>query len=367
MSDFFKRNLEQRKQNHLYREIHQSLEGLDFTSNDYLKLSSHPVIRQKMIEALKTDFPLSSKASRLLGGTSSWHIQAEKALQKFINRSAVLSFSSGYQANLGLIPALAKDRVIFSDELNHASLIDGIRLSKIPYHIFHHNDLNHLETLLKKNKKEKKLIITESLFSMEGDFCPLENISKLAVQQEALLIVDEAHSTGIFGKDLGGRVSNLKQKDHIVTVHTGGKALGSSGAFIGSSVLIKNYLVNNCRSFIYSTAPAPLLMIQWLESLKVLKKEKSRALQLRKKALQFRKDLSLEETESPIVFIKLKGAKEALKSAKELRDQGFFVQAVREPTVPQNKQGLRIVLHYDHSQEQLESLKQKLLALLNRK
>ena len=364
MSDFFETNLKQRKQNSLYREIFM-LKGVDFTSNDYLNLSSHLEIRKKMLKALEKDLDLSSKASRLLGGTSSWHSRAEEVLKGFINRPAVLSFSSGYQANLGLIPALAQERIIFSDELNHASLIDGIRLSKSPYHIFRHNDLNHLENLLKKENK-KKLIVTESLFSMEGDFCQLEEISKLALKHQALLFVDEAHSTGLFGKSLGGCVSDLKEKDHIVTVHTGGKALGSSGAFIGSSLLIKDYLINNCRSFIYSTAPPPLLMVQWLACLEVLKKEKHRSLELRKKSLQFRKDLSLTESESPIVPIALREANEALKSSQKLKDQGFFIQAIREPTVPKDKQGLRVILHYNHTEEQLEILKQNLKVLLEK-
>ena len=361
MYDFFEKNLKQRKQAGLYREIYLS-KGIDLTSNDYLNLSSHPSIRKKMIEALEKGLDLSSKASRLLAGTNVLHIKAEEALQKFINRPAVLSFSSGYQANLGLIPALAKERLIFSDELNHASLIDGIQLSKSPYHIFRHKDLNHLEDLLKKENK-KKLIVTESLFSMEGDFCHLEEMSNLALKYQALLFVDEAHSTGLFGKELGGQVSDLKQKDHIVTVHTGGKALGSSGAFVGSSSLIKNYLINNCRSFIYTTAPPPLLMIQWLACLQVLEEEQFRAVKLKQKSLKFRKDLSLFESESPIVFLVLKGAEEALKAAKKLRDQGFFVQAVREPTVPKDRQGLRLILHYSHTTEQLENLKQHLQAL----
>ena len=354
MVDFFENNLKQRKQNNLYREIFLP-KGVDFTSNDYLNLSEHPEIRKTMLSALEQGLALSSKASRLLGGTNPWHIKAEKALKKFIKRPAVLSFSSGYQANLGLIPALAKERVIFSDERNHASLIDGIRLSKSPYHIFRHNDLNRLNDLLKKEKK-KKLIVTESLFSMEGDFCPLEEMSQLALKHQALLFVDEAHSTGLFGKNLGGRVCDLKEKDHIITVHTGGKALGSSGAFTGSSLLIKNYLVNNCHSFIYTTAPPPLLMVQWLACLEVLKKEKYRALDLRKKSLQFRRDLSLVESESPIIPIILKGASEALNTAQKLREQGFFVQAVREPTVPKEKQGLRVILHFNHKKEDLDNL-----------
>ena len=354
MFDFFKKDLEERKQKHLYRESFK-IKGIDFISNDYLNLSSHKEIRRKMIEALESGLALSSKSSRLLGGTHLVHEEAEEALKSFLNREAVLSFSSGYQANLGLIPALAKDSIIFSDELNHASLIDGIRLSKRPYHIFPHNDCNYLEALLKKEKK-KKLIITEGLFSMEGDFCPLEELSQLALKYQALLIVDEAHSTGLFGKNLGGRVSDLKEKDHIVTVHTGGKALGSSGAFLGSSSVIKKYLVNHCRSFIYTTAAPPLLMIQWLACLEVLKKEKNRAVKLKQKALQFRKQLGLLESQSPIIPIILKGSEEALQVAKQLREQALFVQAIREPTVPKNKQGLRLILHYEHTKEDLEKL-----------
>ena len=156
----------------------------------------------------------------------------------------------------------------------------------------------------------------------------------------------------------------MKQKDHIVTVHTGGKALASSGAFVSSSLLIKNYLINNCRSFIYATAPAPLLMIQWLAILEVLKKEKYRALNLRQKSFQLRKDLHLAKLESPIIFIVLQTAEKALKTAQNLRNQGFFIQAVREPSVPKGKQGLRIILHYDHTEEQLSALKQNLLPLL---
>ncbi len=361
MFDFFENDLKRKKRRGLFRKISLP-KGEDFTSNDFLNLSDHPEIKKKMRDVLGQGIALSSKASRLLGGTSPWHIKAEKALKKFIKRPAVLSFPSGYQANVGLIPALAKERVIFSDALSHASLIDGIRLSKSPYHIFRHNDLNHLEDLLKKEKK-KKLIVTESLFSMEGDFCPLEEISQLALEHQALLLADEAHSTGLFGKSLGGRVGDLKEKDHIVTVHTGGKALGSFGAFAGSSRLIKEYLINNCRSFIYTTAPPPLLMAQWLAVLEILKKESRRAVNVRQKAMQFRKDLSLAESESPIIFIVLNGPAEALKAAQKLRQRGFFVQAIREPTVPKERQGLRVLLRFSHTKDLLDSFKQNLLTL----
>ena len=200
MFEDLKKDLTDKKQNNLYREI-LPINGLDFTSNDYLSLNRHSQIKKELIQILNTDIPLSSTASPLLGGHSDWHFKAEQALKSFTDRPAVLSFSSGYQANLGLIPTLAKNRVIFSDELNHASLIDGIRLSTRPYHIFKHNDLNHLEDSLKKTTVSK-MIVTESLFSMSGDFCPLEDLSNLALKYKALLFIDEAHSTGLFGKNL---------------------------------------------------------------------------------------------------------------------------------------------------------------------
>ena len=273
-------------------------------------------------------------------------------------------FSSGYLANIGVIPALAQGRTVFSDELNHASLIDGIKLSKSPCKIYPHNDLNFLENLLKSVSGDK-LIVTESLFSMEGDFAPLKEISGLALKYGALLLVDEAHATGIFGHRFSGLVSELEEKEHIVSIHTCGKALGGFGAFVGSEALIKDYLINNCRSFIYTTAPPPLMLIQWKAALAVLKKESFRPLSLRKKSLNFRSTLKdqfcLKETESPIVPLLMASNRKALQTAEQLRKKGLDVRAIRFPTVPKGKERLRVVLKYSHSEEQLKALKKGLL------
>ncbi|MGI9548500.1 MAG: aminotransferase class I/II-fold pyridoxal phosphate-dependent enzyme [Bdellovibrionales bacterium] len=355
MFDFFKEDLKKRKQSMLYRELSQA-QGLDFISNDYLNLSTHPLIRKKMAQALDQNINLSSRSSRLLAGTTCFHEKTEAALQEFTGRDCVLSFSSGYLANVGVIPALSKNKVIFSDELNHASLIDGIRLSDSPCQIFPHKDLNRLEAMLKKEKKEK-LIVTESLFSMEGDFAPLKELSDLALKYQALLFVDEAHTTGLFGRQFSGCVYDLKDREHIVSLHTCGKALGSSGAFVASSMLIGDYLINNCRTLIYTTAPPPLLMIQWQAALDVLKTEVYRPLELRKKSLAFRTSLNLLKSESPIIPIVLKDTKQSLEQAQFLRDKGFYVKAIRYPTVPKNREGLRLVLKYGHSEKDLEQLK----------
>ena len=352
MFEDFKIDLCQKKQQNLYRKIDSPEALLDFTSNDYLNFSQDSQIRDEIISSLKKGMPLSASASPLLGGISSWHFTAEKMFQDFVSRPAALSFSSGCQANLGLLPALSKKRVIFSDELNHASLIDGIRLSRRPYHIFKHNDLNHLEDLMKKSS-EPKLIVTESLFSMSGDFSDVEQISQLALKYKALLFLDEAHSTGLFGKNASGLAGQLKEKEHIITLHTGGKALAGSGAFIACSNLIKEYLINNCRSFIYSTAPSPIIMSQWTAVLRVLKRESYRAGVLAEKALQARKALGLPQTKSPILFINLKSAEKALKASQLLKKHSCFAPAIRYPTVPKENQGLRLTLRFCHTKEQL--------------
>lgn len=364
MFELFKKNLQDRKLNHLYREINLAEKDSQFSSNDYLNLSHHPFIKKQMIQALEADVSLSSKASRLLSGTNSHHQKTEKILAKWVGRDCALSFSSGYLANIGVLPALAKNKVIFSDELNHASLIDGIRLSFSPYHIYPHNDLNALENLLKKEKSEK-IIVTESLFSMTGDFAPLKELIFLANKYNSLLFVDEAHSTGIFGSRLSGFCYDLTPTDNIISVHTCGKALASSGAFIACSQLIKDYLVNNCRSFIYTTAPSPLLMIQWQATLEVLKSEPFRALKLRKQALEFRTSVGLEKTESPILFINLQNTNAALEKSQYLKDQGFYIPAIRPPTVPESSAGLRVILQYEQESQKKEKLRQLLKTILD--
>ena len=453
----FEKNLREKKLQGLFRRPAEP-QGIDFSSNDCLNLSCHPKIRARMAEALEKGIPLSARSSRLISGATPWHEETDALLRAFLSREGLLSFSSGYLANVGILPALAKgEKAVFSDELNHASLIDGIRLSRAIRHIFPHRNLNALEDLLKKEKREK-IIVTESLFSMGGDFAPLREISDLALKYQALLFVDEAHATGLFGQNFSGFASGLEEKEHIVSLHTGGKALGSSGAFVGCSRLIKDYLINNCRSFIYTTAPPPLLMVQWKAVLDVLKTEPFRPLELRAKSRQMRAALSadgsgggpdfpdppalsrrggpgksgegksggreeknpagsekrgrrrqdkspispqdgrqrgnlqnpsrdfsqdlnrdhglnqsrpfkknsaspfypLERTESPILFLEAGSPAKALKKEKFLRRRGFGARAIRWPTVPRGKEGLRIVLKYHHKREELSRLKSAL-------
>ena len=275
------------KKQGLKREL-KIIQGIDFSSNDFLSLSQYPSIRKALIKALGQGIPLNAGASRLIRGQTKWHEQTEKLFQKWIGRPSALFFSSGYLANIAIISTLGKDAVIFSDELNHASLIDGCRMLNQKKYIYPHKDLDVLEKFLKKEKRgKKKVIITESLFSMDGDRAPLKELSALALRYGALLIVDEAHSTGLYGNKGAGLCTLLKQKEHIISVHPCGKAMGTSGAFIVGPKMLKSYLVNHCRPFIYSTAPHPLLLFHIQCVVKLLQKNSKRRTVLQKKSKVF--------------------------------------------------------------------------------
>ena len=354
----WEKELENLDRQQLNRKLHLP-RGLDFSSNDYLSLASHSGIRKLLIQALKKNLPLSSGASRLIRGHTNWHETTEKLFQKWIDYPA-LFFGSGYLANLGLISTLCKDSVLFSDQMNHASLIDGCRLSRSPCHIYAHKNMNELETLLKKEKRKNKVIITESLFSMDGDFAPLEELSNLALKYQALLIVDEAHATGIYGLNGKGLCSLLKNRDHIISVHPCGKALSASGAFVVSTESIKKYLINKCRSFVYTTASSPIVLFHIQCVIDLLMSNAERRELLKKKADFFREQVkkfaNIGDSESVIVPIITGSTASALLLEKKLQKKGYDIRAIRYPTVPKGKERLRICIHYNHTYKQLKQL-----------
>ena len=357
------KSLEQQKQGRRLRLP----QGLDFSSNDYLSLSQEPHIRKSLVQALKgpvngteLPLPLSAGGSRLIRGHTPYHVELESAFQKWIGRESALFFNSGYMANIGIIPILQRDTALFSDQMNHASLIDGARLSQLTRHIYPHKDTNRLESLLKKEKSPYKAIITESLFSMGGDFAPLEELSYLSLKYQALLIVDEAHATGLYGHKGRGLTSLLKQKDHTITIHPCGKALSASGAFIAGPRVLKPYLINKCRTFIYTTAPSPIVAFHLQCVLDFLTKNPQRRERVKKKARFFRKLLSgvynMEDSESVIVPVILGSAERALSCEEFLRKKGYDIRAMRWPTVPKGQESLRIGIHYKHTNQQLQVL-----------
>lgn len=366
----WQKELKQIKEQNLNRELKPN-KGLDFSSNDYLSLANHSGIRKSLIQALKKNLPLSTGASRLIRGHTPWHEETESLFQQQVNRPSILFFSSGYLANLGLISTLCKNSIIFSDQLNHASLIDGCRLSRQPCHVYPHKNMNRLESLLKKEKRKNKIIITESLFSMDGDFAPLQELSDLALKYQSLLIVDEAHATGIYGPNGSGLCGSLKKKEHIISIHPCGKALSASGAFVAGPAYLKEYLTNKCRAFIYTTAPSPILLFHIQCVLNTLKKEFKRRELLKKKVEFFRnkiKDFThTGNSESMIIPIITNNAASALAMERALQKKRYDIRAIRYPTVAKGKERLRICIHYNHTYKQLEQLAQHLFQLRQRR
>jgi 8-amino-7-oxononanoate synthase len=367
--------LEERKNNNLLRTLKPAefrakgwihLKGkkyLDFSSNDYLGLSSHPKLKQASQQAIKK-FGTGSSASRLLSGDLDIFHKLEKKVADFKGKEKALIFNSGYQANLGIISALFKPGdVIFSDRLNHASIIDGITLSGARFFRFQHNDLNHLESLLKiqRPKFKNSLIITETIFSMDGDKAKLKTIVTLKKRYKSKLMVDEAHATGIFGKNGSGLVEEYDlAKDCDLIMGTFSKALGSFGAYLACSDKIRSYLINTCRSFIYSTALPASVIGSNLASLDLIAKEPYRRQELFKNCQYFRKKLKELKFKikgwSQIVPLIVGSNQKAMAISKALQNKGYWVLPVRPPTVPRNEARLRFSLTYYHKKPILDKL-----------
>jgi len=336
---------------------------VDFSSNDYLGLSGHP----RLIEAAKNAtkrFGASSSASRLLTGDTDMHHELEEKIAKFKNKESALVFNSGYQANVGIISALYdKNDIIFSDKLNHASILDGIILSGAALSRFLHNDPGHLESLLKKerSKYRKALIVTESVFSMDGDRPDLKALADLRDRYDCRMLVDEAHATGIYGPNGSGMVEEALLSDRIdLVMGTFSKALGSFGAYLAGPKNIMEYLINRCRSFIYSTSLPPSIIACNLASLELVGLEPHRREKLLNISKYFRDGLKRSGFEvrgsSQIVPMIIGENEKASSAAKILQGKGYWVLPIRPPTVPAGEARLRFSLTYDHDIDLLERL-----------
>jgi len=338
-------------------------EFVDFSSNDYLGLSNHP----RLIEASKKaidEFGASSSASRLLSGDLILHHRLEEKIAQFKGKEAALVFNSGYQANVGIISSLyGRGDCIFSDRLNHASIIDGILLSGAKLFRFEHNDTAHLRTHLKKErtKFKKALIIIETIFSMDGDRCPLKELINLKEGYNCQLMVDEAHATGIFGRNGAGIVQEegLEQGVDLI-MGTFSKALGSFGAYLATSKAFVKYLINTCRSFIYSTALPPGVVAANLESIELVKEEPLRRQQLLESASFFRKALLAKgfkvKGASQIIPVIIGDNSKVVEFSIKLQQKGYWVLPIRPPTVPKAEERLRFSLTNYHTKEILEKV-----------
>ncbi|YCM44055.1 8-amino-7-oxononanoate synthase [Verrucomicrobiaceae bacterium 227] len=330
-------------------------ELLNFSSNDYLGLSQHPALIEAATRALR-DYGTGATASRLVCGSLDLYHRLEETIAHRKKAEAALTFANGYATALGAIPALVgKDDTIILDKLAHASLIDASRLSGATLRVFPHNDLHKLEKLL-NSSKGRTLIVTESVFSMDGDLCPLADIVALKEKYGALLFLDEAHAVGVLGPNGQGLADELSLQAHIdFQMGTLGKALGSAGGYLAASRVWIDLLINKARSFIYSTAPAPAQVAASLAAYQLL--ESPDGQKLRQKLQQ---NLAHFDAPSPIVPVILGENETALAASQNLLEKGYLVPAIRFPTVPRGTARLRITLSAAHTEAQIKDLKKAL-------
>jgi len=365
LDNFLEKFLNELRKNNLFRENIKE-NTLSFIINDYLGLRNRKV-PFKIFSKFKKLF--TSSASPLLGGYSNLK-EAFSNYLKFLYKKEALIFNTGYSANLGVLSSLKHidNLVILVDKLAHASIYDGILLSKKPFYRFFHNDVNHLEDLLKKLRKKYKYlyVITESIFSMDGDVAPIKDILELKEKYNFTLHIDEAHAFGIYGKNSLGIFENYKEKIDVITI-TFGKALGSFGSAVLASERFINFLINTSRSYIYSThIPDINVLISYLNFL-YIRKTPSLKKRLFENIIYFRDTLKkagfipLSNTPIQPIFIGEKDIKEVLEKIKKMKVQ---ISLIRSPTVPKGKERLRISLRRDHTKKDIDILIENLIFLL---
>ncbi len=338
---------------------------LNFSSNDYLGLADHPVLKEAAIKAVEK-FGSGSGASRLICGSLAPHHELETTLAAFKGTESALTFSSGYATAVGAICALAgKDDVLILDKLVHASIVDAARLSGAKLRVFAHNDLNELEDILRwaseraaPARHPSAIILTESVFSMDGDLAPLKEIVALKEKYGAWLMVDEAHATGIFGPQRRGLADELSMSEHIeIQMGTLGKALGSSGGYICGPRVLIDYLINRARSFIFSTAPVPAAAAAARAAVELVQSPegKTRCDKLKSFTNQLQAGLAQNGWPatacSAIVPLIIGAESDALAAAATLLERGIFVPAIRYPTVARGQARLRVTLTAAHAPE----------------
>jgi len=375
-TDFIEQELSRLKDAGLYRhmpliqgpqEPRVTINGREvilLCSNNYLGLANHPKVKDAAIKAIEK-YGFGSGASRLVSGNMELHEELEQRIARFKDTEAALVFNSGYHANIGIIPALVgRGDVIFSDKLNHASIVDACILSRAHLIRYPHKDINLLEALLKKhetrNSHHATLIITDGIFSMDGDISPLKELSELADKYNCMLMVDDAHATGVLGSKGKGTSEHFGiDNPNRIQMGTLGKALGCFGAYIAGSRKLIDYLINKARSFIYTTSLPPSVCAASIAAIDIIEDEPQLRQNLWDRIKFFRKGLkeaglNTMQSETQIIPILIGEADVAVRISKDLMDKGVFVQAIRPPTVPEGTSRLRITLMATHSWDDLK-------------
>ena len=344
--------------------------GIDLSSNDYLGLAEHPALRQAAIEALQSGIEIGASASRLLRGHRRAHAELEYFAADYFGSPRTLFFANGYQANFALVTALVKrDDTIVFDALCHASVRDGIYAVRCSARKIPHNDLNAFEDALRapRASEESAWILVESIYSMDGDVAPVRELLALAEKYDAMLIVDEAHGTGVCGASGRGETEGLGDggfgHDRLIVLHTCGKALGVAGALVCASEQIVDYLINTARPFVYSTAPMPLQAVLVKRAMRLVQEEPERRVQLSALKAHAAKCLPGVPVVSQIVPIVVGEDDAAVALASALQAAGFDIRAIRPPTVPEGTARLRLALRVGLTVQQLTAFAQALLRL----
>ena len=361
---FLIQSLQKREEQNALRHLTQN-DLIDFCSNDYLGFARSIVLNENIRKELSVSDKISvgSTGSRLLTGNTAYAEQLENSIATFHNAKSGLIYNSGYDANLGLFSSLGKsgDTIIY-DELIHASVRDGIKLSKATSFQFHHNDIKHLEERL-KIAQGLVYVAVETIYSMDGDYSPLKEIVSVCKKYNANIIVDEAHATGVTHNNGKGRVQELHlEKDVFARVHTFGKAIGCHGAIVLGSDLLRNYLINFSRSFIYTTALPLKNLVAIEQGYKLLESSTNEIIKLNELIAFFRnrvdkvRNIQLIESDSPIQCIVVSGNSEVKEIAKAVQKAGFDVRPILSPTVQKGKERLRICIHSFNKKEEVERL-----------
>ncbi len=379
MLDFLEEELRHLRKVGLYRSL-KSIEKIDgpritidkkeylnFCSNNYLGLAGHPLVIEKAIEAIKA-FGFGAGASRLISGNTILHEELEKRLAKFKGREAAIVFPTGYMANLGAITSLVDEKdTIIIDRLDHASIIDACRLSKAKLQVYPHKNMQALEKVLNRSGIfKKRLIVTESIFSMDGDIAPLPEIIKLAKTHQAITMIDEAHATGVLGKTGRGAEEYFGVKGEVdIVMGTLSKALGSLGGFVAGNAALIDYLRNKARSFIYTTALPPSACAAAIAALEIIEAQPELIEKLRINSRLLKGKLAISSSDdTPILPIIIGDPKKTMELSNLLFEKGFFISGIRPPTVPENESRLRITVSTIHSKEEIACLASLLQELI---
>ena len=373
--NFYDEELKKLKEEHSYRQIPDITEKndkyvvisgkklLNFSSNDYLNLSTNEELAREFVDFVEDSpqFQFSSASARLLSGTASVYRELEKVLAELFGKESALIYNTGYQCNLGVISTLArKGDIIFSDKLNHASIIDGMKLSEAEFKRYKHLDYDNLEELLEKyrGKYRNALIVSESVFSMDGDVANIRRLVELKKKYNALLMIDEAHAFCSVDDECCGMSDGL---DVDIITATFGKALGSFGAFVVSNKTIINYLINKSRSFIFSTSipPVNIAWTKWLLTKKMdfIKRQKQKLARITVGVHKYLLSSDMETvSETHIIPVVIGSDDKAVEVAEQLRNMGYFVLPIRPPTVPKNTSRLRLSLTADMEFEDIKKV-----------